>query len=190
MHISLSSWFRDYVYIPLGGNRRGVPRQIFNLFVVWMLTGLWHGANWTFILWGLYYGVLLIVEKFVIGKRIEKIPKAIRHIVTLFLVVVGWVLFRADSISDAVTYLGAMFGAGGGDLREFAYLCRQYAIELALCAAAALPIKIWLGERLKRSGAVKLPAQIAVALLAFAVFAVAYMRLVSGSFVPFIYFRF
>ena len=189
-HISLSTWFRDYVYIPLGGNRRGVPRQIFNLFVVWTLTGLWHGANWTFILWGLYYGVLLIFEKFVIGKRLEKIPKAIRHVVTLFLVVVGWVLFRADSIADALSYLGAMFGSAAGDLREFVYLCRQYAIELALSAAAALPVKVWIEKRLGRKGSVPPKAQIAAALFAFAVFAFAYMKLVSGSFAPFIYFQF
>ena len=189
-HISLSSWFRDYVYIPLGGNRRGVPRQIFNLFVVWALTGLWHGANWTFIVWGLYYGVLLIIEKFVLGKALGKVPRVIRHAVTLLLVIVGWVLFRSETLGGAWSYLRAMFGAGGSGAAELVYLLREYAVELAISVVAVLPLKKTLLARMERGGKTPAWAQIAVCVLALAVFALAYMKLVSGSFMPFIYFQF
>lgn len=108
-HISLSSWFREYVYIPLGGNRRGPARQILNLLTVWLLTGLWHGASWNFALWGLYYGILLILEKFLLGGRIMRIPAAIRHIVTLLLVLLGWVIFRIENIGLLGITFGRMF---------------------------------------------------------------------------------
>ena len=189
-HISLSSWFRDYVYIPLGGNRRGVPRQIFNLLVVWALTGMWHGANWTFIVWGLYYGVLLIVEKFVLGKALDRVPRVLRHIVTLLLVAVGWVLFRSETLGGAWTYLRAMFGFGGASLSEFVYLLREYAPELVISFVAVLPVKRWALARIERGGKTPAWAQIAVCATALAVFAIAYMKLVSGSFMPFIYFQF
>ncbi len=114
-HISLSSWFRDYVYIPLGGNRVSKPRHIFNLLVVWSLTGLWHGAAWNFVAWGLFYGVLLILEKYVFASVIEKTPKLLRHIVTLVIVMIGWVLFSSATLTDAFTYLSAMFGFSGSE---------------------------------------------------------------------------
>lgn len=189
-HISLSTWFRDYVYIPLGGNRRGVPRQIFNLLVVWALTGMWHGANWTFIVWGLYYGVLLILEKFVLQKALKKVPAAIRYIVTMLLVAVGWVLFRSETLGGAWTYLGAMFGAGGTGTAEFVYLLREYAPELVLCVIAVFPLKKLALSRLEKRGRTPAWAQIAVLVAALFVFALSYMKLVSGSFMPFIYFQF
>lgn len=108
-HISLSTWFRDYVYIPLGGNRCGIKRQILNLFVVWFLTGAWHGANINFILWGLYYFVFLILEKMVLKKLLEKTPKVIRHIYTLFIVIMGWVLFKIEDFTSLLNILKAMF---------------------------------------------------------------------------------
>ena len=188
-HISLSTWFRDYLYIPLGGNRCRVPRQIFNLLVVWSLTGLWHGANWTFIVWGLWYGALLIIEKFVIGKRIERIPRVIRHAVTLILVLIGWVLFRSDTLGNAVEYVRAMFGFRFADVREFVFLLREYTVELVVSLVAIFPIKKIILSRLggKRASPV---LQILTASFSFVVFGAAYMRLVSGSFMPFIYFQF
>ena len=189
-HISLSSWFRAYVYIPLGGNRRGVPRQIFNLFVVWALTGMWHGANWTFIVWGLYYGALLIVEKFVLKKALEKVPRVFRHIVTLFLVLIGWVLFRSETLGGAWTYICSMFGASGSGAAETVYLIREYAVELVIALVAVLPLKKLALARFERNGKTPVWAQIAVVASALFVFALAYMKLVSGSFAPFIYFQF
>lgn len=190
-HISLSTWFRDYVYIPLGGNRRSLPRRIFNLSVVWALTGLWHGANWTFILWGFYNGVLLIFEKFVIGKRLEKIPAVIRGIVTMFLVIIGWVLFRSDSISSAWTYLGTMFGIGAGtDVSEFVYLVSQNWIVLVLSVIASLPLKNLIRPKVESSRKLATAAGVVLFVFSVAVFAFSYMKLVSGSFMPFIYFQF
>ena len=109
-HMSLSSWFRDYVYIPLGGNRCKVPRVIFNLLVVWLLTGFWHGAAWNFVLWGIYYGILLILEKYILDNLVKRIPKILRWLVTMICVMVGWVLFSAPSIGEAFRYIGVMFG--------------------------------------------------------------------------------
>ena len=120
-HISLSTWFRDYVYIPLGGNRCSAARHIFNLAVVWLLTGLWHGASWNFIAWGAYYGLLLILEKFVFHKILSKIPRWIRHILTMFIVIIGWVFFRALTLEDGVKYLGVMFGGGSLDISSTVY---------------------------------------------------------------------
>ncbi len=111
-HMSLGSWFRDYVYIPLGGNRCGVGRNIFNLSIVWFLTGLWHGANWTFILWGCYFGVFIILEKYVLKDILTKVPKVLQIMVTFVLVVLGWVLFRAENIEVAKQYYMILFGLG------------------------------------------------------------------------------
>ena len=97
-HISLSSWFRDYVYIPLGGNRVSKSRHIFNLMVVWFLTGLWHGAAWNFVAWGLYYGIILIIEKYILSPVLDKLPSVVRHIYSIVLVVIGWVLFFSPSL--------------------------------------------------------------------------------------------
>lgn len=111
-HISLGSWFRDYVYIPLGGSREGTAKTIRNLLIVWLLTGLWHGANWTFIIWGLYYGVLLILEKFVLKKVLEKLPSFVKHFLTVLIVVIGWVFFFSGSIGEAFGTIARMFGKG------------------------------------------------------------------------------
>ena len=111
-HISLGSWFREYVYIPLGGNRVGVLRHIVNLLIVWTLTGLWHGASWNFVVWGLYYGVILIVEKYVFRGATDRLP-VLGTVYTMFMVVTGWVFFFSPTLSGAATYLQAMFGRGG-----------------------------------------------------------------------------
>lgn len=111
-HISLGSWFREYVYIPLGGNRVSIVKHIRNILIVWFLTGLWHGASWNFIVWGLYYGLILLIEKMVLKKVLEKIPSAVRSVYTMLLVMIGWVFFFSPDLTSAVNYLGIMFGAG------------------------------------------------------------------------------
>ncbi len=115
-HISLGSWFREYIYIPLGGNRVALGKQIRNIFAVWFLTGLWHGASWNFIVWGLYYGVILLLEKMVFKNILEKIPNFIKHAYTLLLVVIGWVFFASTDLTMAINYIKVMFGIGNNPL--------------------------------------------------------------------------
>ena len=192
-HISLSTWFRDYVYIPLGGNRCSVPRHIFNLMVVWSLTGLWHGANWTFIVWGIYFGVLLIAEKYVFGKVLPHIPVFIRYILTMVLVIVSWVLFRSDSLSASLSYLSVMFGRGTLTCERTVYYLRQYLPEFIAAVIFALPTaKAVRGFFEKREKNIPLctAGLIVEKAAAAAVFALSYVKLVSGSFNPFIYFQF
>lgn len=180
-HISLGTWFREYVYIPLGGNRKGAVRQIINLLIVWMLTGLWHGASWNFVAWGLYYGILLIFEKFVFSKIQDKIPKIIRWAVTFFIVVIGWVFFFSNTISDAFSYIGNMFGAGGraADGQGLFYLA-GYGLLLII---GFLPSAFGGGKLKKAPRAVK---WIVTAVL----FVISIAFLISESYNPFLYFRF
>ncbi len=192
-HISLSTWFRDYVYIPLGGNRRGKLFQLRNLCIVWLLTGMWHGAAWTFIAWGVWYGALLIGEKFIWGRAWSKLPAAVQHVLTMVLVVIGWVLFRADTLSYAAAFVGSMFGAGSTLFDEVTiYYLRQYAPELICALLAIFPIKPALQSALERRNttASKLILSWAPPVIALLLFAVSYMQLVTGSFNPFIYFQF
>lgn len=139
-HISLGSWFRDYIYIPLGGSREGDSKTIRNLLIVWLLTGIWHGANWTFLIWGIYYGLLLVLEKFVLRDLVKIMPKALKHFFTILLVVIGWVFFFSDSLSNAICYLGSMFGFGKGffDSTTWYYLGSSWLI-LIVAIIAALP---------------------------------------------------
>ena len=193
-HISLTTWFRDYLYIPLGGNRVSRLKNVRNIIIVWFLTGFWHGAAWNFILWGLWYCVLLLGEKFVWGRVLDKAPAAVRHVITLVIVVLGWVLFRSDSVEQCLWYLGAMFGAGvpAPGSGQALYLVKEYWPELLVAVVAALPVKNtvkgWL-ERSRRRASTPLllwgPRALGLVLLAFS-----YLKLVVGSFNPFIYFRF
>lgn len=180
-HISLGTWFREYLYIPLGGNRKGTVRQILNLLIVWMLTGLWHGAAWNFVAWGLYYGILLILEKFVFKKVKEKLPKFINWLVTFVLVIIGWVLFFSDSLSGAVSYIGTMFGAGGAgiDSTGIFYLA-GYGIIMVIGFLTAF---IKPEEEQNRHGIFNWIVTILLAALSVAF-------LVSESYNPFLYFRF
>lgn len=148
-HISLGSWFRDYVYIPLGGSREGKGKTIRNLLVVWLLTGIWHGANWTFLAWGLYYGLILILEKFVFRDLVEKMPKFLKHFFTLFLVIVGWVFFFSDSLGTALGWLASMLGLGNGffDSTTLYYLSGCWPILLA-SVFGAFPLGANLSSRL------------------------------------------
>ena len=192
-HISLSSWFRDYVYIPLGGNRCSRRRHVFNLLLVWFLTGLWHGANWTFLLWGIYYGLLLLLEKYPLKRSLPKMPSLVRRMMTLILVILGWVLFRSDSIANAGLYWKAMFGGFGFSSGQAVYYLREYCPEFLCCVLASLPITRVLKSRILGSGAssqMRTAAKVISMAFASLVFLLSYMQLEYGGFNPFIYFQF
>lgn len=187
-HISLGSWFRDYVYIPLGGNRVGAKRQIFNILVVWCLTGLWHGANWTFMAWGLYFGILLIIEKLFLKKYLEKLPAVLQHAYVLIFVIFSFVLFNAETFTMAKDDIGIMLGFGNlpfitGDTL---YNLSSYAVLLVVALIGATPICKKLFEKAQKNTFVQVAEVVAVA--AVLVMSTAY--LVDGSFNPFLYFRF
>lgn len=192
-HISLSTWFRDYVYIPLGGSRCGRWRSILNLAAVWLLTGLWHGAEWTFVLWGGWFFLLLAGEKLLWGRTLEHLPRAVRHGYTLLAVLLSWVLFRSPDAAYAGGYFAAMLGLGGraADGQTVYYLL-EYWPEWTACIIAALPVKVWLQNRLPEDGTG--PAVLARTwcpkLAALALLALSYLKLATGSFNPFIYFQF
>lgn len=189
-HISLGAFFREYVYIPLGGNRCRVSRQIFNLTVVWMLTGLWHGASWNFIVWGLYYGALLILEKFLLKNVLKKIPGFFRWIGTMLAVIVGWVLFYHESLTDGLHQLAAMFGAGAGatDLVSLAVF-RTYALYLLIAALFCLPF----GRIKKKFPALDsdtVPLTVCRFVIGTALLGLSLVFLSGSGFNPFLYFRF
>ena len=152
-HISLGAWFRDYVYIPLGGSRVSRSRNIMNLSVVWLLTGLWHGANWTFVVWGLYHLGLLLLEKFVFKDILKKIPSLFRVLITFLLAVIGWTIFFSDNISYAAQYLLRMFGIGGGfvDGNSMFYLTGG-GILLIVAITGATPLLSSVGNRISKKG--------------------------------------
>lgn len=185
-HISLSSWFREYLYIPLGGNRCSKYRHMMNILIVWSLTGLWHGANWNFVAWGAYYGLLLILEKYILNRYIEKWPQWIRHIYTMLIVVVGWVFFSITDTTEMFRYLGTMFGCGGMGVADSItlYYLRSNAILLITSIIACTPLPIGEFKRIKRDT----PIVGIIALLAVFIVSVSY--LVFGSYNPFLYFRF
>ena len=186
-HMTLSGWFRDYVYIPLGGNRKGLPRQIFHLLIVWFLTGLWHGAGWNFVLWGLYYFVFLVLEKAVLGKVLGRLPLVLQHLYTMFVVVIGWVLFAMDDFTQLKRYVQAMFGVGVRLTSDFTlYEWRSLAGFLLLLAIGATSIPARAAKRICPEKCRKVLGRIVTILLLF--LSVAF--LVSGSYNPFLYFRF
>ena len=192
-HISLSTWFRDYVYIPLGGNRCSKLKHMRNIFVVWLLTGLWHGAAWTFVLWGLWFCLLLLGEKFLWGKYLEKLPSLIRWAYTMFAVILSWVLFRSVDLGQAWAYLGAMFGQTTGLAQDgqALYYLLQFWPEWVLALIAFLPVKQWLQSWLEARGSTGQAITLwAPRVLALGLLALSYLELVTGSFNPFIYFQF
>ena len=148
-HISLGAFFREYVYIPLGGNRKGEKRQVFNLFVVFLLTGIWHGANFTFLVWGLYHFVFNAAEKLFLDKALKKVPAIVRRVLTFFVVVIGWVFFFSDSPADAVRYCGNLFGIGCGAGHGGYYLA-SFIVLLLIAAFAALPIAHNIEQNIRR----------------------------------------
>ena len=186
-HISLSTWFREYVYIPLGGNRRGVPRQIINLLVVWLLTGLWHGAAYNFILWGLYYGLILIIEKFVIGKFLEKLPNVLKHIYTIIIFLFGWVIFFFENIGEMGGFISDLFNFSNGIIgsQTLVILCR-YGLIFAAGIIAATPLGINIYKKFKGK---KFTFALETVFCAV-VLLIATASLVTQSYHPFLYFRF
>jgi alginate O-acetyltransferase complex protein AlgI len=191
-HMSLGSWFRDYVYIPMGGNRCSRGKWLLNIFVVWMLTGFWHGADWNFILWGLYFALFLIVEKLWILRFLEKIPALFSRIYVLFLVLISFVIFNGSGMSGVLSDIGGLFGAGGIPLvtDETLYYLRSFAVLLVMGIIGSTPavknlfIRAYEKDKLRPvMAAAQGPVMIVLLVLITA-------YLVDGSFNPFLYFRF
>lgn len=190
-HKSLGSWFRDYVYIPLGGNRVSNAKWLRNILVVWLLTGLWHGASWTFVLWGLGFAVLLVAEKLLYKERLEK-THVLKHVYVLLFVTLSFVMFNAGSVKEAFSQLGAMFGAGGLPLvsAESLYYAKSYAVTFLIAVIGATPLCKNVVSKLAESArgaqvlAILQPVWLVLLLAACTAF------LVDGSFNPFLYFRF
>ncbi|RGG88001.1 MBOAT family protein [Ruminococcus sp. AF17-11] len=186
-HISLSTWFKEYVYIPLGGNRKGVKRQILNLLIVWGLTGLWHGAAYNFVLWGLYYGLLLILEKFVLKKFLDRLPSFIQHIYTLFIIIIGWGLFYFTDVGQLGEFMVDLFNFGNGICGDQAFnLIMSNLPMLIIAAVASTPLATTLYTRFEHTRFMWIPET----LYCMGVLAVSTASLVNQSYNPFLYFRF
>ncbi len=186
-HISLSTWFKEYLYIPLGGNRCSKPRWVFNLLVVWAATGIWHGASWNYLLWGLYFFLLLMAEKFLWGKALEKAPALVGHIYTMFFVVVSWAIFAIEDFSHLISYLKVMFGLGGVPLvnGNLGYYLTSYLPILCLAALASTPLGVTIYRKLPQWA-----ARCVCTMLVLAGLVVCTAYLVDGTYNPFLYFRF
>ncbi len=195
-HISLGTWFREYLYIPLGGNRCSKAKQIRNIAVVWLLTGFWHGASWNFVTWGAYFGVLLLIEKLFLGKYLAKLPAVLQHIYALVIVLISWVIFACPTLGQAGSYIASMFGAGAGFVNSdtMYYITNNLVLFIVLVVAATnYPKKLiqWVADRVNKGK--ELPQYVYmvvqnVYLLAVFVLCIAY--LVSSTYNPFLYFRF
>lgn len=188
-HITLSTWFKEYLYIPLGGNRRGLARQALNLLIVWSLTGFWHGAGWNFVMWGLYYFVILFIEKLFLLKALDKLPKFFRHVYALVLIIIGWVIFASDDVSVLLPYLGSMFGANGaiGGMDVYTLLTKAVLLIICCIASTELPKKLFLSAAgaMNEKAAFTLKSVLTIALLAMSM-----ILLIGDSYNPFLYFRF
>jgi alginate O-acetyltransferase complex protein AlgI len=194
-HISLSTWFRDYIYIPLGGNRKGIQRQILNMFIVWLLTGLWHGASWNFVIWGLYYFVLLAIEKLFLGKLLEKLPVIVRWFYTIMCVLFGWVIFRIEYMTGVIKYIIQMLSfqfTEDGLSMTYVYL-HKYGFYLLLGIIFSAPVYQWAKNTLLKKckdERKQVILSISGYTVLFAIFGVSVLYLVNASYNPFIYFRF
>ena len=186
--MTLGSWFKSYVYFPLGGNRKGDVRTVINLLIVWSLTGFWHGAEWNFVLWGLYFGILLIIEKLFLKKYLEKTPAFVQHIYVVFIVIISFVLFNADTFTMAFSDLKIMFGATDLPLytADTLYNLRSYAVLLVVSLLAATPLFRNLGKKIEGTKISTLLEPVVIAVIII----VSTAYLVDGSFNPFLYFRF
>lgn len=188
-HITLSTWFKEYLYIPLGGNRCGLARQALNLLIVWSLTGFWHGAGWNFVMWGLYYFVILFIEKLFLLKALDKLPKLFRHVYALLLIVIGWVIFASDDVGVLLPYLGSMFGANGaiGGMDVYTLLTKAALLVICCIASTELPKKLFLSAAgaMNEKAAFTLKSVLMIALLALSM-----ILLIGDSYNPFLYFRF
>lgn len=190
-HMSLGTWFRDYVYIPLGGSRCSLPRNLLNIFIVWMLTGFWHGAEWTFVVWGLYFGILLILEKTVLLKWLEK-HSVFGHAYILILGIISFVIFDAVSLSEVVTHIGAMFCVGGVPFMTevTSYYWNSYLIVFLIALVGATPVPKLLVDKIAENKVVKTIIDVLEPVVMIGILLVATGYLVDGSFNPFLYFRF
>lgn len=189
-HISLGTWFRDYIYIPLGGNRKGLLIQIRNIAIVWLLTGFWHGASWNYVLWGVFYGLLLMAEKLFLLKWLKKAPAFVGHIYTMFAVLFGWVLFAFEDFGKGVAFLKTMFGGGAGFISNGTlYQILSYLPLLIVCLVAATPLAKKIYEKLScKIGEGVLLTVDSLRIAGIMLLSIAY--LISGSYNPFLYFRF
>jgi len=184
-HMTLGSWFREYVYIPLGGNRNGLAKQLRNICIVWLLTGIWHGAGWNFLVWGLYFALILIAEKLFLLKWLERMPKAVSHIYALLLILIGWVIFAFESFARGAGWIGTMLGLQGVPLLRTSdlYYLKSYGCLLVIGVLASTPIVRKLGKKVFRHPVLQTAGLLAVSLLCLA-------SLAAGSYNPFLYFRF
>lgn len=192
-HISLSSWFKEYVYIPLGGNRRGVLLQARNILVVWMLTGIWHGASWNYVLWGVYYGILLMLEKFLLKPVLKHLPGVLQNVYTMVLVIFGWVLFKCEDLSYCFSYLKAMVGGfhTGWIGRESMYLLRNYGALLVILLFGCTMIPKKIGHRITgKFGETSWIGLVLRIVWYGGIFLISLAYLVDATYNPFLYFRF
>lgn len=196
--MSLSSWFRDYLYIPLGGNRVSPFRTYINLMVVFLLCGLWHGAAWTFIIWGAYHGFFLILERLGFKKLLDTSWRLFSHTYTLFVVVIGWVIFRAEDFNHLVYFLKTMFGLGQGQTIEFVpslYLTSSLSVTLIFATVFSMPIYHFLFRQMNMKEYLQIDIKVTILKIMFemyyiSIFLLSLLNIASGSYNPFIYFRF
>ncbi|MCH5196657.1 MAG: MBOAT family protein, partial [Oscillospiraceae bacterium] len=193
-HISLGSWFRDYVYIPLGGNKRGKARQLFNILVVWFLTGMWHGAAWNFIIWGLFFAVFLTVEKLWLLKHLER-SKVLSRVYVLILVLISFVIFNASSMAEAGADLAGLIGIGENGMipiisSEAVYSLKSFAVVMIIAVIGATPLPKKLAEKFANGKNTKSVCNVCEPVVLMALMLVMTAYLVDGSFNPFLYFRF
>lgn len=191
-HMTLSSWFRDYVYIPLGGNRRGITIQIRNILIVWALTGLWHGASWNFVLWGSLFGVILILEKFVFNKLIEKSPNIIKRIYTLFIVMISFVIFQSTDMSQIGVIIKGLFGLNNEALINDTtlYYLKGYAVIIILGIIGSTPLLRNLVNKLSSNSKWNKIINILQPIYMILLLGIVTIFLVDNSYNPFLYFRF
>ena len=191
-HISLSTWFKDYVYIPLGGNRDGKYKQIRNILIVWLLTGIWHGANWTFLIWGLLFGIILIIEKIFLNKFMEKLPSFIRRIYVLFIVMILFIIFNSDNMSVALTNIKGLFGMNGEVfINDYTlHYLKSYLPLLIIASFGATPFIKTLIDKLRKNKYVNNIINILEPILIVIILIVVTSYLIDNSYNPFLYFRF
>ena len=190
--MSLGSFFRDYVYIPLGGNRVPMGRWFFNILTVWFLTGFWHGADWTFIIWGLYFALFLLLEKFFLDKFFSKIPRFFSHVYVILVIFVSFVIFSGNGLSGAISDLGNMFGAGGLPFytAETGYYISSYAVLLVCGIIGSTPVVKWAVLKAKEKTVINKISNVLEPVLHVALLLLVTAYFVDGSFSPFLYFRF
>ena len=191
-HISLSTWFKDYIYIPLGGNREGKYKQIRNILIVWLLTGIWHGANWTFLIWGLLFGVILIIEKLWLNKLMEKLPSFIRRIYVLFIVMILFIIFNSDNMSVALTNIKGLFGMNGeAFVNDYTlHYLKSYLPVLIIALLGSTPFIKILIDKLRKNKYVNNIINILEPILIVVILVVVTSYLIDNSYNPFLYFRF